>query len=99
MRNGLGFWDGNASSCRDKPKKLLTPIVVLAGMLGNLLADAAYVVLIPLAGIVFHTAGRHPIAGIAAAFAGVSVVFLQIVPGQLDALLFGITEASVVFGF
>jgi aminobenzoyl-glutamate transport protein len=70
-------------------------------MLGNLAADAAYVVLIPLAGIIFHAAGRHPIAGIAAAFAGVSAVSRRIYsPGQLDALLFGITEASVetVFG-
>ena len=70
-------------------------------MLGNLAADAAYVVLIPLAGILFHAAGRHPIAGIAAAFAGVSGGFsANLLPGQLDALLFGITEAAVetVFG-
>jgi aminobenzoyl-glutamate transport protein len=86
---------------RDVPKALLTPTVVLVGMLGNLAADAAYVVLIPLAGIIFHAAGRHPIAGIAAAFAGVSGGFsANFLPGQLDALLFGITEASVetVFG-
>ena len=70
-------------------------------MLGNLAADAAYVVLIPLAGILFHAAGRHPIAGIAASFAGVSGGFsANLLPGQLDALLFGITEAAVetVFG-
>ena len=83
------------------PKALLTPIVTLVGMLGNLAADAAYVVLIPLAGIIFHAAGRHPVAGIAAAFAGVSGGFsANLLPGQLDALLFGITEAAVetVFG-
>ena len=99
-RAGL-FGTGMRAAARDKPKELLTPIVVLAGMLGNLAADAAYVVLIPLAGIVFHAAGRHPIAGIAAAFAGVSGGFsANLLPGQLDALLFGITEASVnaVFG-
>ena len=86
---------------RDAPKALLTPSVVFVGMMGNLAADAAYVVLIPLAGIIFHAAGRHPIAGIAAAFAGVSGGFsANLLPGQLDALLFGITEASVetVFG-
>jgi aminobenzoyl-glutamate transport protein len=45
---------------------------------------------------VFAAAGRHPIAGIAAAFAGVSGGFsANLVPGQLDALLFGITEAAV----
>ena len=49
----------------------------------------------PLAGILFASAGRHPLAGIAAAFAGVSGGFsANISPGQLDALLFGITEAA-----
>ena len=80
---------------RDAPKRLLTPIVVAVGMIGNLAADAAYVVLIPLAGIIFAAAGRHPVAGIAASFAGVSGGFsANLFPGQLDALLFGITEAG-----
>ena len=74
---------------------LLTPIVAFVAMMGNLAADAAYVVLIPLAAIIYHAAGRHPIAGIAAAFAGVSGGFsANLLPGQLDALLFGITEAA-----
>ena len=56
---------------------------------------AAYVVLIPLAGVGFAAAGRHPIAGIAAAFAGVSGGFsANLIPGQLEPLLFGITEAA-----
>ena len=77
------------------PRALLTPIVVAVGMIGNLAADAAYVVLIPLAGVIFAAAGRHPVAGIAAAFAGVSGGFsANLFPGQLDALLFGITEAG-----
>lgn len=99
-RSGL-FGTAMRAGVRDAPKGLLTPIVVLVGMLGNLAADAAYVVLIPLAGIIFHAAGRHPVAGIAAAFAGVSGGFsANLLPGQLDALLFGITEAAVetVFG-
>ncbi len=99
-RAGL-FGTAMRAGVRDAPKGLLTPIVVLTGMMGNLAADAAYVVLIPLAGIIFHAAGRHPVAGIAAAFAGVSGGFsANLLPGQLDALLFGITEASVetVFG-
>ena len=99
-RAGL-FGTAMRAGVRDAPKALLTPIVVLVGMIGNLAADAAYVVLIPLAGIIFHAAGRHPIAGIAAAFAGVSGGFsANLLPGQLDALLFGITEAAVetVFG-
>ncbi|ANU07215.1 AbgT family transporter [Paraurantiacibacter namhicola] len=99
-RAGL-FGTAMRAGVRNAPTALLTPIVVLVGMLGNLAADAAYVVLIPLAGIIFHAAGRHPIAGIAASFAGVSGGFsANLLPGQLDALLFGITEASVetVFG-
>ena len=99
-RAGL-FGTAMRAGVRNAKVSLLTPIVVLVGMLGNLAADAAYVVLIPLAGIIFHAAGRHPIAGIAAAFAGVSGGFsANLLPGQLDALLFGITEAAVetVFG-
>lgn len=77
------------------PKALLTPAVAFVGMMGNLAADAAYVVLVPLAGVLYAVAGRHPIAGIAAAFAGVSGGFsANLLPGQLDALLFGITEAA-----
>ena len=99
-RAGL-FGTAMRGAVRYAPKSLLTPLVVLVGMMGNLAADAAYVVLIPLAGIVFHAAGRNPVAGIAASFAGVSGGFsANLLPGQLDALLFGITEASVetVFG-
>lgn len=99
-RAGL-FGTAMRAGVSNAPKALLTPIVVLVGMMGNLAADAAYVVLIPLAGIIFHAAGRHPVAGIAASFAGVSGGFsANLLPGQLDALLFGITEASVetVFG-
>ena len=99
-RSGL-FATAMRAGVRDTPSALLTPLVVTIGMLGNLAADAAYVVLIPLAGILFHAAGRHPIAGIAASFAGVSGGFsANLLPGQLDALLFGITEAAVetVFG-
>ncbi|NNC53756.1 MAG: AbgT family transporter, partial [Erythrobacter sp.] len=71
-------------------------VVALVAMIGNHAADAGYVVLIPLAGILFAAAGRHPLAGIAAAFAGVSGGFsANISPGQLDALLFGITEEAV----
>ena len=93
-RSGL-LGTAMAAAVNNVPKLLLTPAVALVGMLGNLAADAAYVVLIPLAGVIFHAAGRHPVAGIAAAFAGVSGGFsANLLPGQLDALLFGITEAA-----
>jgi aminobenzoyl-glutamate transport protein len=99
-RAGL-FGTAMRGGVRNAPKALLTPIVALVAMMGNLAADAAYVVLIPLAGVIFAAAGRHPVAGIAAAFAGVSGGFsANLLPGQLDALLFGITEAAIeaVFG-
>ncbi len=93
-RTGL-FATAMRAGVRNAPKFLLTPMVALVAMVGNLAADAAYVVLIPLAGVLFAAAGRHPIAGIGAAFAGVSGGFsANLLPGQLDALLFGITEAA-----
>jgi len=93
-RSGL-FSSAIRASVRNAPKVLLTPLVALVSMLSNHAADAGYVVMIPLAGILFASAGRHPLAGIAAAFAGVSGGFsANISPGQLDALLFGITEAA-----
>ncbi|WBQ11198.1 AbgT family transporter [Hyphomonadaceae bacterium ML37] len=95
-RAGL-FGTAMRAAVRDVPRLLLTPAVALAAMMGNLAADAAYVVLIPLAAVIYAAAGRHPIAGITAAFAGVSGGFsANLLPGQLDALLFGITEATVV---
>ncbi len=93
-RSGL-FATAMRGAVRSAPKFLLTPMVALVAMIGNLAADAAYVVLIPLAGVLYAAAGRHPIAGIGAAFAGVSGGFsANLFPGQLDALLFGITEAA-----
>lgn len=93
-RTGL-FAAAMRSAVRGAPKFLLTPMVAFVAMMGNLAADAAYVVLIPLAAVLYAAAGRHPIAGITASFAGVSGGFsANLLPGQLDALLFGITEAA-----
>lgn len=93
-RSGL-FASAIRGAVRNAPKALLTPLVAFVAMLSNHAADAGYVVMIPLAAIIFASAGRHPMAGIAAAFAGVSGGFsANITPGQLDALLFGITETA-----
>ncbi len=93
-RTGL-FATAMSAAVKVAPKNLLTPAVALVAILGNLAFDAAYVVLIPLAGVIFAAAGRHPIAGIAAAFAGVSGGFsANLMPGQTDALLFGLTQAA-----
>ena len=93
-RSGL-FASAIRAAVRNAPNFLLTPLVALVSMLSNHAADAGYVVMIPLAAILFASAGRHPLAGIAAAFAGVSGGFsANVAPGQLDALLFGITETA-----
>lgn len=81
------------------PQRLLTFVIVLAGVLSNIAVDAGYVLLIPLGGIIFLAVGRHPLAGLAAAFAGVSGGFsANLVVGPLDALLGGISqEAAHIF--
>lgn len=74
------------------PPSLLTYMVVLAAMLSHTAADAGYVVLIPLAGLLFATAGRPPLAGIFAAFAGVSGGYsANLVIGPIDAILAGLS--------
>lgn len=78
------------------PDYLLTMVVVFAGVMSSIASDAGYVVVIPLGAIVFASAGRHPIAGLAAAFAGVSCGFsANLLIGPNDALLTGITNAAL----
>ena len=78
------------------PSVLLSFSVVLAGIVSSLAADVGYVVLIPLAGALFAAARRHPVTGIAAAFAGVSAGFsANLVIGPLDPLLSGISTTAM----
>ena len=82
-------------SLRSAPRYLLTPVVVFLGCMSSLAMDAGYVVLVPLGAVVFAVAGRHPLAGLAAAFAGVSGGFsANLFPSALDALLLGITQEA-----
>lgn len=75
------------------PQKLLTPMVILVGIVSHSAVDAGYVLVIPLGGVIFYAAGRHPLAGIAAAFAGVSGGFsANFVPSSLDPLLQGLSQ-------
>ncbi|HNP25959.1 MAG TPA: AbgT family transporter, partial [Nitrosomonas sp.] len=77
------------------PKWLLTPMVIFAGIVSHSAVDAGYVLVIPLGGVIFYAAGRHPLAGIAAAFAGVSGGFsANFVPSSLDPLLQGLSQAG-----
>ena len=77
------------------PAKLITPVVVFLGVMSNIASDAGYVILIPLGAMIFRAYGRHPLAGLAAAFAGVSGGFsANLLIGTLDPLLAGISQAA-----
>ncbi|WP_043319329.1 AbgT family transporter [Microbulbifer sp. HZ11] len=76
-------------------KRTVTIIVVFAGIISNTASELGYVVLIPLAAMIFHSLGRHPLAGLAAAFAGVSGGYsANLLLGTVDPLLSGITESA-----
>lgn len=77
------------------PPRLLTFVIVLAGVLSNTASEIGYVLLVPLGGIIFLGAGRHPIAGLAAAFAGVSGGYsANLLLGTVDPLLAGLSEEA-----
>lgn len=77
------------------PGRLITFIIVLIGGLSSVATDAGYLILIPLGGAAFLTLKRHPIAGIVAAFAGVSVAFaVNMIITPLDAMLTEMTNEA-----
>jgi len=77
------------------PPRLVTAAIVFAGVLSNTASEMGYVVLIPLAAVVFHAVGRNPLVGLAAAFAGVSGGYsANILIGTVDPLLSGITTEA-----
>ncbi len=77
------------------PRKLLTAVVVFAGVMSNMASEIGYVLLVPLAALIFMAAGRHPIAGMAAAFAGVSGGYsANLLLGTVDPLLSGLTQEA-----
>ncbi|MFT5287411.1 MAG: aminobenzoyl-glutamate transport protein, partial [Planctomycetota bacterium] len=77
------------------PKNLLTMVIVFAAVVSNTASEMGYVVLIPLAAVVFYAVGRNPLVGLAAAFAGVSGGYsANILIGTVDPLLAGITTEA-----
>lgn len=77
------------------PPRLITASIVTAGIISHLASEAGYVVLIPLGALVFHALGRHPMAGLAAAFVGVSGGFgSNFFIGSIDPILAGISETA-----
>ncbi|MCC5932374.1 MAG: AbgT family transporter [Cyclobacteriaceae bacterium] len=80
---------------RITPSSLITPMLILVGIISHTATDAGYALVIPLGGIIFMAAGRHPLAGIAAAFAGVSGGFsANFIPSGIDPLLQSYTQTA-----
>lgn len=77
------------------PKKYITFILIFSGTLTHVASDVGYVILIPLGAIIFLAIGRHPLAGIAAAFAGVSGGYsANLLIGPVDPLLAGLSQEA-----
>ena len=99
---GIGIAEGSGligSSLRllviKAPKKLLTFAIVFTGILSNTASEVGYVLLVPLAAVIFLAVGRHPLAGLAAAFAGVSGGYsANLLLGTIDPLLAGLSEEA-----
>jgi len=99
---GIGVAEGSGlftvmirSLVLNAPKKLITGAIVLAGIISHLASEAGYVVLIPLGAIIFHALGRHPMAGLAAAFCGVSGGFgANFLIGSVDPILAGLSQSA-----
>ncbi|MFO8235535.1 MAG: AbgT family transporter [Bacteroidales bacterium] len=99
---GIGVAEGSGlfttmirSLVLSAPPKMITAAIVLAGILSHLASEAGYVILIPLGAMVFHALGRHPMAGLAAAFCGVSGGFgANLFIGSIDPILAGISESA-----
>jgi len=78
------------------PPKFVTVALVFIGIISSIASDAGYLVVIPLGASIFHSMGRHPFAGLAAAFAGVAAGFgANIVPTPVDGLLVAITNEAI----
>lgn len=81
---------------KSSPPGLITFLIVLVGALSSVASDAGYLILIPLAAVAFYTLGRHPIAGMAAGFAGVAATFaVNIIPQPTDAMIAEIANEAI----
>ena len=77
------------------PSRVLTVAIIFAGVMSNAGGEVGYVLLVPLAALVFLAVGRHPLAGLAAAFAGVSGGYsANLLLGTVDPLLAGLSQEA-----
>ncbi|HSV76215.1 MAG TPA: AbgT family transporter [Bacteroidales bacterium] len=99
---GIGVAEGSGlmtvlirSLVLSSPPRLVTTAILIAGIVSTLAIEAGYVVLIPLSAMIFHALGRHPMAGLAAAFCGVSGGFsATFFISSIDTILAGISESA-----
>ncbi len=78
------------------PTALIAFIIILVGVLSSVASDAGYLILIPLGAAAFMSLGRHPLAGLAAAYAGVSAIFgVNILITPIDSMLTEITNEAI----
>jgi aminobenzoyl-glutamate transport protein len=78
------------------PRGLITFIIVLLGGISSVASDAGYLVLIPLGAAAFASLGRHPLAGIAAAYAGVSAAFfVNVLITPADGIITEVTNETI----
>ncbi len=77
------------------PLKAVTPSVIMIGILAHIASDSAYVILMPVAAYIFYKTGKHPLAGIAAAFAGLAGGFTaSYTPSIIDPIMAGFTQSA-----
>ena len=100
MGVGIAYTSGFLNSIfklitKDKPKKMFTFLVVLLGVLSSMFYEAGYIILLPLAAILFMNLGRHPAVGISAAFAGITFGYgANVFVNGVDNSLIGYTQSA-----
>lgn len=78
------------------PRRMLSYILILVGVLSSVASDAGYLILIPLSAAAFLSVGRHPLAGLAAGFAGVAAIFMvNILIAPTDAMITEIANEAI----
>jgi aminobenzoyl-glutamate transport protein len=78
------------------PRRLLAFVLIFVGVLSSIATDAGYLILVPLGAAAFASVGRHPLAGMAACFAGVGAIFgVNPIPGPIDAQITEITNEAL----
>lgn len=77
------------------PKKAIAPAIIFISVVSHITSDSSYVILMPIASIMFFAVGRHPLAGIAASFAGLAGGFsASYTPSTIDPIMQGFTQGA-----